>query len=146
MCLLWSTNWVFISQKMTFFIVTAMKTSNLTLFFTTAHQLTQWSTFYHQTYQTHYTIFLKSSIQRAVSLSLTVFCFSTKIVPFLSHASVLPLTEMSHLHSSQCYPIKPFFSIFSLFIIYCFIKRLNPFKGSQIWQGYSRCRWSIFSP
>jgi hypothetical protein len=31
MCLLWSTNWVFISQKTTFFIVTAVKTSNLTL-------------------------------------------------------------------------------------------------------------------
>jgi hypothetical protein len=30
MCLLWSTNWVFISQKMTFLIVTAVKTSNLT--------------------------------------------------------------------------------------------------------------------
>jgi hypothetical protein len=30
MCLLWSTNLVLISQKMTFFIVTAVKTSNLT--------------------------------------------------------------------------------------------------------------------
>jgi hypothetical protein len=30
MCLLWSTNWVFISQKTTFFIVTAVKNSNLT--------------------------------------------------------------------------------------------------------------------
>jgi hypothetical protein len=30
MCLLCSTNWVFISQKTTFFIVTAVKTSNLT--------------------------------------------------------------------------------------------------------------------
>jgi hypothetical protein len=30
MCLLWSTNWVFISQKTPFFIVTAVKTSNLT--------------------------------------------------------------------------------------------------------------------
>jgi hypothetical protein len=30
MCFLWGTNWVFISQKMTFFIVTAAKTSNLT--------------------------------------------------------------------------------------------------------------------
>jgi hypothetical protein len=30
MCLLWSTNWVFISQKKTFFIVTAVKASNLT--------------------------------------------------------------------------------------------------------------------
>jgi hypothetical protein len=30
MCLLWSTNWVFISQKTTFFIVTAVKTSNFT--------------------------------------------------------------------------------------------------------------------
>jgi hypothetical protein len=29
MCLLWSTNWVFISQKTAFFIATAMKTSNL---------------------------------------------------------------------------------------------------------------------
>jgi hypothetical protein len=28
-CLLWSPNWVFISQKTTFFIVTAVKTSNL---------------------------------------------------------------------------------------------------------------------
>jgi hypothetical protein len=28
MCLLWSTNWVFISQKTTFFIVTAVKTSD----------------------------------------------------------------------------------------------------------------------
>jgi hypothetical protein len=31
MCLLWSTNWVCISQKTTFFIVTAVKTSNLTI-------------------------------------------------------------------------------------------------------------------
>jgi hypothetical protein len=31
MCLLSSTNWVFLSQKTTFFIVTAVKTSNLTL-------------------------------------------------------------------------------------------------------------------
>jgi hypothetical protein len=31
MCLLWSTNWVFISQKTTFFIVTAVKVSNLIL-------------------------------------------------------------------------------------------------------------------
>jgi hypothetical protein len=30
MCLLWSTNWFFISQKTTFFIVTAVKTSNPT--------------------------------------------------------------------------------------------------------------------
>jgi hypothetical protein len=30
MCLLWDTNWVFISQKTTFFIVTAVETSNLT--------------------------------------------------------------------------------------------------------------------
>jgi hypothetical protein len=30
MCLLSSTNWVFISQKTTFFIVTAVNTSNLT--------------------------------------------------------------------------------------------------------------------
>jgi hypothetical protein len=30
MCLLWSTNWVFISQKTTFFKVTAVITSNLT--------------------------------------------------------------------------------------------------------------------
>jgi hypothetical protein len=30
MCLLWSTNWGFISQKTTFFMVTAVKTSNLT--------------------------------------------------------------------------------------------------------------------
>jgi hypothetical protein len=30
MCLLWSTNWGFISQKTAFFIVTAVKTSNLT--------------------------------------------------------------------------------------------------------------------
>jgi hypothetical protein len=30
MCLLWSTNWVFISQKTAFFIVTTVKTSNLT--------------------------------------------------------------------------------------------------------------------
>jgi hypothetical protein len=30
MCLLWSTNWGFISQKTTFFIVTAVKTSNRT--------------------------------------------------------------------------------------------------------------------
>jgi hypothetical protein len=29
-CLLWSTNWVFISQKTAFFIVTAVKISNLT--------------------------------------------------------------------------------------------------------------------
>jgi hypothetical protein len=29
MCLLWSTNWGFISQKTTFFIVTTVKTSNL---------------------------------------------------------------------------------------------------------------------
>jgi hypothetical protein len=31
MCLLWSTNWGFISQKSAFFIVTAVKTSNLAL-------------------------------------------------------------------------------------------------------------------
>jgi hypothetical protein len=31
MCLLWSTNWVFISQKTPFFIVTFVKTSNLTM-------------------------------------------------------------------------------------------------------------------
>jgi hypothetical protein len=31
MCLLKSTNWVFISQKTTFFIVTAVQTPNLTL-------------------------------------------------------------------------------------------------------------------
>jgi hypothetical protein len=30
MCLLWGTNWVFIFQKTGFFIVTAVKTSNLT--------------------------------------------------------------------------------------------------------------------
>jgi hypothetical protein len=30
MCLLWSTDWVLISQKATFFIVTAVKTSDLT--------------------------------------------------------------------------------------------------------------------
>jgi hypothetical protein len=30
MCLLWSTNWVFISQKTAFFIFTAVETSNLT--------------------------------------------------------------------------------------------------------------------
>jgi hypothetical protein len=30
MCLLWGTNWVFLSKKTTFPIVTAMKTSNLT--------------------------------------------------------------------------------------------------------------------
>jgi hypothetical protein len=30
MCLLWCTNWVFISQKTAFFIVIAVKTSNLT--------------------------------------------------------------------------------------------------------------------
>jgi hypothetical protein len=30
MCLLWSTNWVFISQETTFFIVTAVKPSRLT--------------------------------------------------------------------------------------------------------------------
>jgi hypothetical protein len=29
MCLLWSTKWVFMSQKTTFFIVTAVKTANL---------------------------------------------------------------------------------------------------------------------
>jgi hypothetical protein len=33
MCPLLSTNWVLISQKTTFFIVTAVKTSNLTFFF-----------------------------------------------------------------------------------------------------------------
>jgi hypothetical protein len=32
MCLLWGTNWVFISQKTAFFIVTAVRTSNLTVF------------------------------------------------------------------------------------------------------------------
>jgi hypothetical protein len=31
MCLLWGKNWVFISQKTPFFIVTAVETSNLTL-------------------------------------------------------------------------------------------------------------------
>jgi hypothetical protein len=30
MCLLWSTNWVFISQKTTFFVVSAVKASDLT--------------------------------------------------------------------------------------------------------------------
>jgi hypothetical protein len=33
MCLLWSMNCVFISQKTTFFIVTAVKTSNLTRYY-----------------------------------------------------------------------------------------------------------------
>jgi hypothetical protein len=31
MCFLWCTNWVFISQKTAFFIVTAVNTSNLTI-------------------------------------------------------------------------------------------------------------------
>jgi hypothetical protein len=30
MCLLWGKNWVFIAQKTAYFIVTAVKTSNLT--------------------------------------------------------------------------------------------------------------------
>jgi hypothetical protein len=33
MCLLWGTNWVFISQMMVYFIVTTVKTSNLTKYF-----------------------------------------------------------------------------------------------------------------
>jgi hypothetical protein len=32
MCLLWGMNWLFISQKTAFYIVTAVKTSNLTTF------------------------------------------------------------------------------------------------------------------
>jgi hypothetical protein len=33
MCLLWGTNWIFISQNTPFFIATAVKTSNLTCVF-----------------------------------------------------------------------------------------------------------------
>jgi hypothetical protein len=47
MCLLWSTNRGFISQKTTFFIVTTVKTSNLTCFYMFTYSMVNWTQVTH---------------------------------------------------------------------------------------------------
>jgi hypothetical protein len=76
MCLLWGANWVFISQKTEFSIVTAVKTSNLTW----KHYLP--STSWYQLMKEH----------RACNVEDT-FCFSAPSMRGISSINdILPLT------------------------------------------------------
>jgi hypothetical protein len=128
MCLLWGTNWVFISQKTTFFIVTAVKTSNLTNHVVLIinmhllyHSYTHLSLIFFPWNKISHLIYLKINGSCTVCLFSAFICFGFKRFIF-KHAMLL---QNYTNHSDR---------IFVLNLSQTFLNKKNYFINFSIFQ------------